>query len=1271
MNSRSILDKLSYLTVFIYGIFLSNGCEPMPKMISYGSNEHSQLEFDGTNFEHQPLFENYNQVWAGENFSLAFLQGTGYPSTLFCKGDSSLGQCDLPDSVSIMVTLGNLSYSYTDLKLGFNHGLLSYTYAVNPPNLPTNGTNLIAWGDNTYGQAEVPDSLVSGSILMTAVGGNHNAIVTDDDQFVRVISWGDNSHYQCDVPERFNPVSDSLEIVFIDAGANHTIITYDSSGFLKMAAWGDNSSGQLNVPTEEELNGSSKFLAMSSGYYHNFAIFYDETINYSDQLLQGNIVDTLFTQVISDSGTNWSFHPVTILLWGDNAYGQLDVPSMDGLLESWDAGGYHSSIAVARDWMIGSVPVSTDPYTGEVLEQVVSLSSGREIVGWGKNDFQQTTFPVEYQIKYESYSSESANGPYGGFTLWQNPPPQIALGGHHTLISSRQLYRSPMLDYTFPNQFQGSLGDTVYQNITFKNIGPDTLFIDSIFVNPQYAGENSHPFYLDGVDVEYILFGDSISFDLYCVYDSTHALNIYSNIIVTQRGWFEESISIPINSLFGPQVRLSTLEYFKGSSGEIISQPLTIFNEGSQTVFLDSIFIPAPYTYEPFEENYINPGDSLVIDLVTVLEELPAWNQAAGTLFISNFNTVTYSLNIASMRYLVEGDHLNYGYWMLNRNHANCNSYPGNWEFSDPAGMFNNLNFYNVAEFYTNLHHFDFGYDKTDNRELYAQQMDSLYNQFRENSYFVSLLGLGNDSNTLLPWSSNSEGDCDTLSMQFDFHSNPVFFQDLFSENVFEDWVESVLVDQDGVITYLDTFNIESLMLAVENELTECGYDCLPDNAVNMEADTIEVAILLGEIVADTILIENITEHSVDYSVETQSGISVANSIIFNEQNDQFWFPANNSASINLNPPFSFSFWLKPMGSFWNNDGVPDKFISASNQDFDQTDFWRIVLTDDEGSYPQIGWMDEDSYFLATTPLVDLEWYHVALVVEDSSQNISIYINGDQEVDETLMNDIPTINNLRINEGNSQEFNGFLSQTASWNTALNDTEVMEIFEMGPDAELRNNIGDYNSSPDLLFYYKMDAGYGSYVEDVSGNDFHATKYGLSTNWSTENIQTGISWLSTFGGETGTVPAGENRLINFYANSEGLEIGSYVGYVNLFPDHNPYVVENTVIILDVTEELSTSIQNLPNDYALYQNYPNPFNPITKIHYNLPDVVKVKIDIYDIRGRKVRSLLNQFQEPGFKSIQWNASNDLGEKVSSGMYFYRIETQDFKQTKKMILLK
>ena len=88
-------------------------------------------------------------------------------------------------------------------------------------------------------------------------------------------------------------------------------------------------------------------------------------------------------------------------------------------------------------------------------------------------------------------------------------------------------------------------------------------------------------------------------------------------------------------------------------------------------------------------------------------------------------------------------------------------------------------------------------------------------------------------------------------------------------------------------------------------------------------------------------------------------------------------------------------------------------------------------------------------------------------------------------------------------------------------------------------------------------------------------------------------------------------------------------------------------------------------------MHQNYPNPFNPITNIQYDLPAAINVKIDIYDIRGRKVKSLLNQHQEAGFKSIQWNALNDLGERLGSGMYFYRIETSDFNKTKKMILLK
>jgi len=1283
IDLKKLGERLSFTGIFVYGIFLSGGCEPNPKMISYGSNEFSQLEFDGTNFEHQPLLENYNQVWAGKSFSLAMFGqlGTYEPPSLICKGDSTLGQCEFPDSmVMIMVS----PYHFTDLKLGFNHGLLSYRLGGASPEIPSSGNHLIAWGDSTYGQNLVPDLSNSTSFLMTAVGGYHNVVVADDGVDLRIISWGDNTYGQCNVPSRFNPVVDSLTILAVDAGSKHTVVVYDSSGVTKMAAWGDNEHNQLNIPIEDDLNGDLKFLAMNSGYNHNLAILYDETMDYSDQLLQGNIVDTLYTQVLSDSGTSSSFHPVTILAWGDNSHGQLEVPSIDGLLESWDAGGYHNSIAVARDWMVGTVQVGFSPFTGEIIEQTVPLSSGREIVGWGNNEFGQTHFPVEYRIEFESYTLEGPGGPGGGFTLWQNPPPQIALGDNHTLISSRNLYRSPMLDYTLPDQFQGSYGDTIYQNITFKNIGPDTVFIDSIYLVANGFGSTggSHPFYFTEVDEDFILFGDSISFDLYCVYDSAHFINASANIYIEQRGWWDEILIIPVSSLFGPQVRLSILEFFQGNGGALVSQPLTIYNVGTQTVYLDSVYIPDPFFYEPFEESSINPGDSLVIDLVTTLQDLPAWNQETGTLFISNFNTVSYNINMTSMRYLTVGDHLNYGYGGsyyayggLNRNHQNCNSsdnyIPGNSDFADPNGMFNNLNFYNVPEFYTNVHHFDFGYTSSDNRELYSDHLDSLYSMYRENSYFVSLVGLGSDLNSLLPWPGNLEQNCDSLSMNFQYDDVPVFYQDQFSDYVFEDWVESVIVDESGIITYIDTFNLESLQMEIESQINLCGYDCLPDNAINLQRDTIEVSVQLGDAILDTLHLENITEHTIDYTLEAQSGVSIAKSIVFTEAVDELWIPYTDP--MTLSPPFTLSFWFKPSGDDWTDNGNPTRFIHPSEQNFDPTNFWRIILENEQGNYPRIGWMDQDVYWLAITPILESEWYHITFVidVDGSNPNLKIYVNGNEEVDELLPSNISPFNNLRINEDDVLDFNGFLSQTASWDTALDENDIELIYDLGMDTDLREVDDSFSSIPNLFFYYTMEAGYGSYVEDRSGNNYHARKWGYLANWDTEIVQLGIPWLNTVGGETGTMSANDSRSIFFYSNSNGLDIGSYIGQFNLYPDHNEYAVENAVVILNVFEELVLSSNNIPNNFALHQNYPNPFNPITKIDYNIPDAVKVKIDIYDIRGRKVKSLLNKFQEPGFKSIQWNASNDLGEKVSSGMYFYKIETPEFKQTKKMILLK
>ena len=90
-----------------------------------------------------------------------------------------------------------------------------------------------------------------------------------------------------------------------------------------------------------------------------------------------------------------------------------------------------------------------------------------------------------------------------------------------------------------------------------------------------------------------------------------------------------------------------------------------------------------------------------------------------------------------------------------------------------------------------------------------------------------------------------------------------------------------------------------------------------------------------------------------------------------------------------------------------------------------------------------------------------------------------------------------------------------------------------------------------------------------------------------------------------------------------------------------------------------------------FALHQNYPNPFNPITTLRYDLPENSLVNIIIYDLLGRQVKTLVNQTQNAGFKSIIWNATNNYGKPVSAGVYLYQIQAGEFVQTKKMVLLK
>jgi len=106
-------------------------------------------------------------------------------------------------------------------------------------------------------------------------------------------------------------------------------------------------------------------------------------------------------------------------------------------------------------------------------------------------------------------------------------------------------------------------------------------------------------------------------------------------------------------------------------------------------------------------------------------------------------------------------------------------------------------------------------------------------------------------------------------------------------------------------------------------------------------------------------------------------------------------------------------------------------------------------------------------------------------------------------------------------------------------------------------------------------------------------------------------------------------------------------------------------------DFVQDQTDTFSQLPTTFELSQNFPNPFNPSTILQYGLPNPDRVTFKIYDILGRLVVTLLdNELKDAGYHAILWNSTDDGGNKVASGVYFLRMQTKTFAQTRKMLLI-
>lgn len=91
----------------------------------------------------------------------------------------------------------------------------------------------------------------------------------------------------------------------------------------------------------------------------------------------------------------------------------------------------------------------------------------------------------------------------------------------------------------------------------------------------------------------------------------------------------------------------------------------------------------------------------------------------------------------------------------------------------------------------------------------------------------------------------------------------------------------------------------------------------------------------------------------------------------------------------------------------------------------------------------------------------------------------------------------------------------------------------------------------------------------------------------------------------------------------------------------------------------------------NFNLKQNYPNPFNPSTNIEYDLSEAGEIKVEIFNVNGELISTIVNEYQRPGKYTVKWDGTDDSGGKAASGVYFYRVTSKEKLQTRKMILLR
>ncbi|MCX6170659.1 MAG: T9SS type A sorting domain-containing protein [Ignavibacteriales bacterium] len=204
----------------------------------------------------------------------------------------------------------------------------------------------------------------------------------------------------------------------------------------------------------------------------------------------------------------------------------------------------------------------------------------------------------------------------------------------------------------------------------------------------------------------------------------------------------------------------------------------------------------------------------------------------------------------------------------------------------------------------------------------------------------------------------------------------------------------------------------------------------------------------------------------------------------------------------------------------------------------------------------------------------------------------------------------------------------------------------------------------NGAPNTLLYSQA---YSTNVIDISNKGVVFNSFTISPQvFFSGSFFVGLEWASSFDDQFGiiadTVGQGNNQRRAWEKWSDESLKDVYLEWGDKHFDLDLWIAAVINVLTDVKENGNS----IPSQYTLFQNYPNPFNPTTRIRYLIPTGSFVQLKIFDVLGNEVASLVKAQQPAGYHEVEFNAAN-----LSSGIYFYRLQTDNYSVSKKLILMK